>query len=230
MIKSVMNEKKPAETDENYEMGKILKSSKKYIYGAGLAISIIGIILLIAFTFLINDSIDKTREMIDSNLNAAVQNLANAETSAAVIEAQIDGINTTISTAQRSFVPLSNGIESASISLNGLSDMLSGLSSFGVSQNTINQLRSSSSSLHQSATLLNQSATSLNVQVNATSDLKTSVSQIKLGINNQKLALINTQSQIEIVFGNIKTANIIFFLIIFGMLSILGINSAAGII
>ena len=123
-----MKEQKPDENEETLDIGKILRSSKKYIYAAGLAISVLGIFLLMIFTFLINDSIDKARDMINSNLNAATQNLANAELSAAAVEAQLDGINTTIYTAQSSFVPLSSGIESASVSLSGLSDMLSGLS------------------------------------------------------------------------------------------------------
>ncbi len=218
------------EQSDSIDFGAALKKSKKYIYATGIAISIIGIVCLGIFTFLVNDSIDKAHEITLNNIESTSQNLQNAKDAADTIELQIGSLNSTIDEVKGSIAPLSQGIESTSVSINAIASAAAGFSSFGLGQGAINQLNSASVSLHQSALMLNQSSATLQNQKELSSQLKDNVHKISLSIGSQKDALDSSKEEFETIFNNMKLANALFFVIIFGMLSILGINSAAGII
>lgn len=214
---------------ENAEAEEPHTGWKKLLYGASIMVSLGGSFLLLIFTFLINDALDRTQAAVTSNILDVQNELSALELALFSAESSLDGLNATIAGLADSMVPLSAGLGSTADSLGGLAGTLSSIPLIG-NIPAVGQLRDGGASLKQSATGLNTTAATFAGQAAQLSDLKARIGDIRGGVSAQKQTLAKTLTAMNEIFGLIKVANLLFFIVVLCMFLMLVMNSAAGII
>jgi chromosome segregation ATPase len=208
-----------------------LHSLKKPLRVLSLGIALIGLFVLLVFSIMINDAMDKIRDSILSNLETTRQSMIELEEAFGTLEEGLDSAGDAIDSLGGSIDPLSSGLGSAGDALDSIGGSLSLLSLLGVDFSGAKaELDEASSSLKDAATELQNTSTTFQEQKSTLSGLKEDLGEIKDGVRGQREAIGQTKKDVEDVFGLVKLANIMFFLVIASMFSILILNSVAGLI
>lgn len=202
---------------------------KKPLRALSLVIALGGSLILMIFTFLIHDALDKTEKAITTNIENIQESLVDVEDSLAGVEAELDSANQTITQLEGSLEPLSDGLESAADALSEISGSLSliNIPTLGISIDT-GELDEAADSLSDASA--NLGATDLGEHEENLFDLKGSVGRIRDGIASQRLELEETKKTIQDVMGLMKIANVLFFLVVVSMFFMLSLNSVAGLL
>jgi len=228
------NPKKKAGTEakdsgEKNGSGNGLQGWKKLLYGASIMVSLGGSFLLLIFTFLINDAIDRTQAAVTSNILDVQDELSALELALFSAEGSLDGLNATMAGLGDSMGPLAAGLGSTADSLGGMADSIASIPLIG-NIPALGELRSGGASLRQSAAGLNLTAATFEGQTAQLSDLKSRVGDIRAGVSAQKQTLAGTLKSMEETFGLVKVANLLFFIVVLCMFLMLVMNSAAGML
>ena len=206
-----------------------LQGWKKLLYGASIMVSLGGSFLLLIFTFLINDALDRTQAAVTSNIIDIQNELSALELALFSAEGSLDGLDATMAGLSDSMGPLSAGLASTASSLDGMADSIASIPLIG-NIPAVGELRDGGASLKQSAAGLNQTAATFEGQAAQLSDLKSRVGEIRAGVSAQKQTLAGTLKAMDDIFGLIKVANLLFFIVVLCMFLMLVMNSAAGIL
>jgi methyl-accepting chemotaxis protein len=218
-------------TGERKAMKKQLKGWKKLLYSASIGIAFIGCFILLIFTFLINDALDKTRNAVLGNIDGLDSSMRGVESALAAAEKELNTTNSTLEGLEKSFGPLSSSLGSTADALEGTAKTISLLEliSPGISSYT-SDLRDAASSLKTSASSLNSTALSFEDHKTNLGDLKKSMGDIRNSVSSQRKTISETRKTLDDVFGLIRIANILFFFVVISMFVILILDSAAGMI
>lgn len=204
-----------------------LQGWKKLLYGASILVSLGGSFLLLIFTFLINDAIDRTQATVDANIAAIEGELSSLELALFSAEGSISGINETMAGLTDSIAPLGAGLDSTGNSLGGMADAISSIPLIG-NIPAVGGLRSGGMSLKESAAGLGNVTAAFRAQTAQLSELRSRIGDIRDGVSAQKRALGDTKKSLDDVFGLVKVANLLFFIVVICMFLMLVMNSAAG--
>ena len=202
---------------------------KKLLYGSAIFISFGGSLLLLIFTFLINDAMDKTRDLALANVENIGNDLTALEGALESAENELGMLNATITGLQETFTPLENGLRKTGTSIEDMADAISQVPFIGQTV-PLADLRNASDSMEEAASGLNETAATLDGHKAGMSELKGRVGGIRQEVANQRATLAQTASSIADVFGLIKIANALFFLVVICMFGMLVIDSAAGML
>jgi len=215
----------------NEEKGEKLSGLKRPLRMLSLGIALIGLFVLLVFSIMINDAMDKVRDSILSNLETTRQSMIELEEAFGTLEDGLDSADDAIDSLDESVAPLSSGLESAGDALDSIGGSLSLLSLVGVDfSGARGELSQASSSLKDAAAGLQNTSASFEEQKSTLSGLKEDLGQIKDGVRSQREAIGQTERDVEDIFGLAKLANVMFFLVIASMFSILILNSVAGLV
>jgi uncharacterized protein YoxC len=124
MAKKKMEEPEPE--------GNWLLRWKKPLRALSLVIALGGSFILMIFTFLIHDALDKTEQSVTRNIEGIQQSLVDVENALSGIESELDAAQSTIGDLGDSLSPLSEGLDSTANALAGISDSLGLLSITGI--------------------------------------------------------------------------------------------------
>ena len=216
--------KQDAGSEENW-----LVRWKKPLRALSLVIALGGSFVLMVFTFLIHDALDKTEQSVTKNIEGIQQSLVDVENALTGIENELDSAEKTVGDLDDSLSPLSEGLDSAADALSGISDSLGILSIPGVSVGIdTSELDSAADSLKESSSELG--STDFEEHTENILDLKGSISQMKTNIGKQRTELGQTKKAIQEVMGLMKIANVLFFLVVISMFFMLSLNSVAGLL
>jgi septal ring factor EnvC (AmiA/AmiB activator) len=208
-----------------------LHSLRKPLRALSLGIALVGLFVLLVFTVIINDAVDKIRDSILSNLETTRQAMIDLEEALGTLEEGLDSAEEAVDSLEGSIGPLSDGLEAAGDALDSTGSSLSLLSLVGVDVGSMQQdFSEASTSLKQSATELEGTAITFTEQKSTLSGLKEDLGDIKGGVRMQREAIGQTKKDVEDVFGLVKLANIMFFLVVASMFTILILNSVAGLV
>ena len=202
---------------------------KKLLYGASIAIALGGSLVLIVFTFLLNDAIDKTRDLVLANLQDVRNDLTTLGGALSSAEDELGVVNTTMTDLQGSFVPLENGLHKTGDSINELADTASQVPFIGQTV-PVTDLRNASASMEDAAAKLNQTAATFEQHKAKMDELRGSVDAIRQSVSAQESALDQSAASIASIFGLVKIANFLFFIVVISMFVMLVIDSAAGLL
>jgi septal ring factor EnvC (AmiA/AmiB activator) len=202
---------------------------KKLLYGASILISFVGSLVLLAFTFLINDALDKTRDLTLTSVEGIQGDLAALDNALAGAEQELNVVNDTLSGLQGAFTPLESGLRKTGDSIESLADAASSIPLIGPTVPTT-ALKEASGSMKAAAAELGQTAATFDAHKTTMGELQSKVGEIRQTVSAQRTTLAQTATSIEDVFGLIKLANFLFFLVVISMFSMLVINSAAGLL
>ncbi len=202
---------------------------KKPLRALSLVIALTGSFILMIFTFLIHDALDKTEQSITGNIEGIQQSLVDVEKTLGGIENELDAADKTIGDLDDSLSPLSDGLSSTADALIGISDSLSILSIPGISIGIdTSELDSAADSLKESSSEFD--STNFDEHKKNIFDLKDSISQMKTDIETQRSELGQTKKTVQDVMGLMKIANLLFFLVVISMFFMLSLNSIAGLL
>ncbi len=206
-----------------------LKDFKKPLRALSLVIAIGGSLILLIFTFMINDALDKTQVSVTSTIDGVSESLSDVENVLVYFEEELDTTNRTIDELEGSFEPLAEGLSSTADALEGMAGTLAAFSLPGLSLGgAAAELEGAADSLDEAAAGLEQ--TGFDEHKANIADLKGIVDDTKEDIASQRKALDDTKKSVEDIFGLMKMANVMFFLVVISMFVILSINSLAGLI
>ncbi len=202
---------------------------KKPLRALSLVIALGGSFVLMIFTFLIHDALDKTEQSVTKNIEGIQQSLVDVENALTGIESELDAADKTISDLDDSLSPLADGLESTADALSGISSSLGLLSISGLSLGIdTGDLDSAADSLKESSTELG--STDFEEHADNILDLKGSISEMKTNIAGQRAELGQTKKTVQEVMGLMKIANVLFFLVVISMFFMLSLNSIAGLL
>jgi hypothetical protein len=202
---------------------------KKLLYSSSIVIALGGSLVLLVFTFLINDALDKTRDLTLTNVQGVQNDLIALDGALTDAEAELGVVNTTLTDLQGTLTPLEMGLRKTGDSINGMANAVSQIPLIGQAV-PVADLQNASGSMLNAAAKLNDTAATFEAHKAGMSSLKDKVEEIRQSVSSQEAALGNTYTSIENVFGLIKIANFLFFLVVISMFSMLVINSAAGLL
>lgn len=208
-----------------------IKGWKKLLNAISIAIAILGSFVLLVFSIMINDAVDKTKSTVSSNIDSLYVSLGNIETAFVVAEDELDAANTTVDELQDSIGPLSEGLRSTAGALDGTAETFSLLELVtpGISAYT-SELKGAADSLDESADRLDGSVSTFDEHKDTLGELKESISGIRESVSFQRAALGETKKSMEEVFNLMKIANILFFFVVMSIFLILILRSATGFI
>lgn len=206
-----------------------LKGWKKLLNAISIAIAIMGCFVLLVFSFMINDAVDKTKSTVSSNVDSLYASLGNLEAAFVAAEDELDAANTTLDDLKGSIGPLSEGLRSTAGALDGTARTFSLLDVItpGISAYT-SELEGAAASLEESAEKLDGSMSTFDEHKDTLGELKGSISGIRQSLSSQRAALGETKESMEEVFNLIKIANVLFFFVVMGIFLILILRSATG--
>jgi septal ring factor EnvC (AmiA/AmiB activator) len=222
------NKTKPAEPVEG-AAGRARFKWKKALYGASIAISFCGSLVLLAFTFLLNDALDKTRDLVLENVAGVQKDLESLEGALATAETEVASMNATLGGLKGAFVPLENGLRRTGSSLGDFANTAAMMPFIGEAV-PVAELRAASASMAESADKLNETLDTFDAHTRGIGELGAKIGEIRMTVSGQMAALAQTQTALGDVFGLVKVANFLFFIVVISMFSMLVINSAAGLL
>lgn len=202
---------------------------KKALYGASILISFGGSLVLLAFTFLLNDAMDKARDLVLANVQAVQGELESLEGTLAAAEAEVGTVDATLDGLEATLVPLESGLSKTGTSIGGFADTVAMMPLVGGSM-PVGDLRNASASMAEAASRLNQTVATFGEHKANMDGLKAGIEDVRLSVAGQKAALAQTGKALGDIFGLMKVANFLFFLVVICMFSMLVINSAAGLL
>ena len=200
---------------------------KKLLYGASIIIALGGSLILLAFTFLINDAIDQTRGLALTNVQDVQNDLTSLNGALASAENEMDAVNATLGNLQGTFIPLETGLQKTGYSIKELAGSASAVP--GVSQ-AVPDLDNASVSFLDAAAQLNDTAATFGQHETDVGSLKDELEGIRQSISDQQTTLDQTVTSMNNIFGLVQLANLLFFLVVLGMFMMLIIDSAAGLL
>lgn len=206
--------------------------AKKPLRMLSLLFACVGIFLSLVMAFLINDALGKTETILLKNVDSVYSILLNARDGVAAVESEISTAEKTITDVNSSIVSLSKGVEETSGAISGLGDSVSGLGVAGLllGSDLTKQLNGSAEYLLNSSISLKKISDSTTSHQKNINDLKSSLTKIKTDIANQAYAIKSTKKELSNIFGLIKIANIVVFVMFTMMFIVLILNSAAGLL
>jgi len=219
------------EKEKEAEGGFNLTSLRKPLRGLSLAIGLIGLFVLLIFSFMINDGLDRTEKSILNNLEETRQNLIEIEETLGTLEEGMDSADNAIETLQNSTGPLSEGLRTTGDALEVTAVALSVLDMVGVDIfGATEKFGDAAQSMKSSADELSEAADAFKKQKTTLRTLKQDLARIKQGIASQRETLGETKAAVEDVFSLARLANIFFFFVIASMFVMLMLNSVAGLV
>lgn len=206
-----------------------LKKLKKPTYVFAMLLSGVGILIALILAFVINDALDKTETAIKANLDGIYKMVADLEGTMATVEGEVGALNTTFDDLNGSMSTLADGIGGTGTTVKQFGATLSQINipGFSLAQYGSELSDSGDELLNGSAQLKKVGA--LSEHREKLGELETSLSSIKEDLAKQKTQISQTKSSISEVFGLIKLANILVFVMFVVMFGVLILNSAAGI-
>lgn len=208
-----------------------LHSLQRPLRAVSLAIALVGLFVLLIFSIIINDAMDKTRDSLLSNFEEIKGSLLDIENSLTTLGEGLNSANETIGALEESIVPLSYGLEATGDALESTGDALTVLELLGGDAAAIKyEFDSAAMSMKSSAQKLNESSTAFEEQRITLTQLQDDIDEMKGGISAQRQSIGKTKSSFEEVFSLMKIANVLFFLVIASMFVILILNSIAGLV
>ncbi|VVC02617.1 Uncharacterised protein [Candidatus Bilamarchaeum dharawalense] len=202
---------------------------KKLLYFASILVALVGSFILLIVTFMIHDALDKTQSTVLSNVDAVIQDLVSLETALITLESEVSTVNQSLDDLYSAFVPLSDGMNKTGNTLISLADSLSLIPTIGPTIPTAS-LRETSLSLKDSANKLSETASGLVDHKQGVADIADAIGNIKNDLHTQRENLQQTKKSIADIFGLIKLANILFFVVVLCMFGTFLMNSVAGLI
>lgn len=213
------------------EEGFTVKSLRKPLRGISLAIGLIGLFVLLIFSFMINDALDKTEKSLLSNLEGIRQSLVEIEETLGTVGEGLDNTDDTMDALQNSTGSLSEGLRTTGDALQVTAVALSVLDTFGVDIfGATEKFNNAAITMKASADELSEATDAFEEQKTTLGELKTDLADIKQGISFQRETLGQTKKSVEEMFSLLKLANIFFFFVIASMFVMLMLNSVAGLI
>ncbi len=202
---------------------------KKLLYGVSIAIALCGSVILIAFTFLLNDAIDKTRDLTLTNVHEVQDDFTALDGALSSAEDELDVVNSTLSGLQGTFTPLESGLRKTGDAIGGMADAISAVPLIGQTV-PLGDLKAASASMKDAAAKLNDTSATFEQHKAGMSSLKDKVEGIRQSVSDQRATLDQTATSLADIFGLIKLANFLFFLVVISMFIMLVIDSAAGLL
>jgi peptidoglycan hydrolase CwlO-like protein len=202
---------------------------KQILYGASIVIALAGSLVLIVFTFLLNDAIDKTRDLVLANVQDIQNDLTSLDGTLSSAEDELDMVNSTLSGLQGTFTPLETGLRKTGDAIGGMATTVSAVPLIGQSV-PVADLKSAAASMTDAAAELNKTAATFEQHKADMSNLKDKVEGIRQSVSDQKATLDKTATSLGDIFGLVKLANFLFFLVVLSMFTMLVIDSAAGLL
>jgi hypothetical protein len=202
---------------------------KKLLYGASILVALVGSFGLLIFSFMVNDALDRTQSAIVSNIDAVDKDLAGLEAALGSAGVEIGSVNNTLNGLEGSLTPLASGLNKTGASMGAIADSVSLIPGIGSAIQT-GPLKDASASLGESAGKLAQAAAGFSAHREGIAALKNAVDGIQGDISDQRSGLAQTRQSIEDVFGLMRIANILFFIVVVCIFGTLAMNSVAGII
>jgi peptidoglycan hydrolase CwlO-like protein len=207
----------------------LLSDWKKPLRILALVIALVGSFILMIFTFLIHDALDKTEQSMIRNVDGIQATLVDVENTLTGVENELDAAENTVGKLDNSLEPLSEGLNSTADALAEVSDSLALVSIPGIGINIdTGKLDEAADSLTEASEGLE--ATGFDEHKENILDLKGALAQIKDDITAQRIQLGDTKRTIEEVIGLMKIANVLFFLVVVSMFFMLSLNSVAGML
>lgn len=200
---------------------------KRAIRFLSLIVAFGGSFILLIFTFMINDALDKIERTTISNIEAIEGTLFELVSTLETVKTEIDSTNATIDNLQKSFEPISNGLSSAGDSLLGIAETMSTISFFNL-ENEADKLEEAGNSMLEASKKIQLT----NFEEHNTNfvEISNSIEGIKNSIEKQRIELLGTKKTIKETITLAKIANILLFFVIIAMFVVLSLNSAAGLI
>lgn len=202
---------------------------KKILYAISILIVLAGSLCLLVFTFIINDTLDKTQFALVSNVDAIQNDLSSLDLVLSNAETEFNRTNTTLESMQISILSLSNGLNKTGKTFDSLASSLSSIPIIG-STIPSGDIQNASSSLIGSANELATVASQFDGHKTGVSDITLSLGGLRGSISSQMAGLQQTKKSVLDIFGLMKLANFLFFIVVVCMFGTITINSVAGII
>ncbi|MBN1170458.1 hypothetical protein JXA56_05505 [Candidatus Micrarchaeota archaeon] len=205
------------------------KNWKKILRSVALVFALAGSFVLLFFTFLINDALDKTRDSVISNINGIQGTLLEMESAVDGADRQLNATAETFDSLEASFLPISEGLESTGNALVGMSQSLAAFKILGMSlSEQANELKDAGNSMFEASENLQE--TDFEEHKNNIAGFRVSLQEIKEDISMQRLMLGETKETVENVVGLMKIANVLLFFVIISIFMVGILNSTAGLI
>ncbi len=202
---------------------------KKILRGLSLGIAVVGSLILLVFTFMINDAIDKLEKTAVSNIEKAQGTLFEFENTLEQVKMELNSTLSTLEALEASVDPISSGLHSTGTALVGMSSTLGAVSFLGISLGEeADQLGSAGYSMLDAAENLDNA--DFGEQAGNFDDISESIDSVKMSITQQRLALAETKQSIQDLISLARIANVLLFFVIISMFTMISLNSAAGLI
>jgi len=205
------------------------KDWKKILRGVALVFALAGSLVLLIFTFMINDALDKTEKSVVSNIEGIQGTLMDVENAVEEADQQLNATAQTIDDLSQSFEPIATGLDSTGNALVGVSQTLAGINLLGVNLGSqAAELEDAANSMFTASDSLGD--TNFDEQAENIGEFQLSLQGIKDDIRMQRQTLDDTKKSVQEVIGLVKIANVLLFFVIISMFIILILDSAAGLI
>ena len=205
------------------------KDWKKVLRGIALLFALAGSVVLLVFTFMINDALDRTEKSVVGNIEGIQGTLLDIENAVDKADQQLNATSRTLQSLEASFTPISEGLDSTGAALAGMSQTLSGISLLGVNLGAqAAELEDAANSMFEASGSLED--TNFDEHTENVGELQLSLQSIKDDIRMQRQTLGETKRSVEEVIGLMKIANVLLFFVIISMFIVLMLNSTAGLI
>jgi hypothetical protein len=159
---------------------------------------------------------------VQADLQSLEAALATAESEVAAVNATFDGL-------KGAFVPLESGLRRTGGSLGDFADTAAMMPFIGEAV-PVAELRAASASMTESADRLNETVGTFDAHTRGIGELGAKIGEIRMTVSGQMATLAQTQTALGDIFGLVKVANFLFFIVVISMFSMLVINSAAGLL
>lgn len=202
---------------------------KKLAYGASILIALGGSVLLLIFTFLINDALDRTQALVQQNIADLDRDLLAIQGALEGAESELATANETLAGLGDSLLPLAQGLAETGSSVGGVADAMGSIPLMG-QMPQLSGLRSASASLRDSSAKLNATAAIFSRHQENVAGMLAKTGELRASVSMQRATLAQTTAAMREIFGLVKIANLLFFVVVISMFAMLVMNSAAGLI
>jgi hypothetical protein len=208
-----------------------LAIAKKPIRILSLFFGFSGILISLIVTFLVNDALGKTEQMLLSNLDGVYSLLINVQGSVTSVESEVSTAANTIDDVNKSINSLALGVEQTSGAIGYLASSINQVSLVGLVLGDVGpKLNGSAEYMLNSSKSLKSISSSTSEHKQNILNLRSSLTRVKNDISTEAQKVQASKTQLSSVFGTLKLANIVLFVMFFILFLVLILNSIAGLL